>query len=181
MTPLAMMGAVAKALPPGTAVVEEATTTTNGVLERLGVLTDAAGYFGHRGWALGWGMGCALGVKLAWPERPVLALIGDGAALYGIQALWSAAHDRIPVTFVICNNAQYLILKHAAAKLPLPHMAAGRFLAMDLTQPEVDFVNLARSFGVEAQRVAEPGELTDRVRQSLSENRLLLLDVPLAR
>src|SRR5262249_11471257 len=92
MTPLALMGAVARVLPADAAVVEEATTPTNGTLERLGVLKDPAAYFGHRGWALGWGVGCALGVKLAWPDRPVLALLGDGAALYGIQGLWSAAH-----------------------------------------------------------------------------------------
>ncbi len=178
---MALMGAVARVLPANAAVVEEATTTTNGMLERLGVLRDPAGYFGHRGWALGWGMGCALGVKLAWPGRPVLALLGEGAALYGIQGLWSAAHHQIPATFVICNNAQYQILKHCSAKLPLPHMAQGRFVEMDLTRPEIDFVGLAQSFGVEACRVADPDELSDRLRQSLSGDRPVLIDVPITR
>ena len=160
MTPLTLMGAVAKVLPANAAVIEEAVTTTNGTLERLGVLKDPAGYFGHRGWALGWGLGCALGVKLAWPERPVLALLGDGAALYGIQGLWTAAHHRIPVTFILCNNAQYQILKHCGEVMPLPNMAARHYLAMDLVRPEIDFVNLARSLGVEAHRITEPDELS---------------------
>lgn len=181
MTPLTLMGEVAKVLPSNAAVVEEAVTTTNGVLERLGALKDPAGYFGHRGWALGWGLGCALGVKLAWPERPVLAFLGDGAALYGIQGLWSAAHHRIPVTFLVCNNTQYLILKHCGEVMPLPNMAARQYLAMDLVNPEIDFVALSHSLGVEARRITEPEELSERVRESLTGDKPQLFDVAIAR
>lgn len=181
MTPLTLMGTLAKVLPANIAVVEEAVTTTNATLERLGVLKDPAGYFGHRGWALGWGLGCALGVKLAWPQRPVLALLGDGAALYGIQGLWSAAHHNIPVTFILCNNAQYQILKHCGDVMPLPKMAARQYLAMDLVQPEIDFVSLARSLGVEAHRVTEPQELGERVHASLTGDKPMLFDVVLTR
>jgi benzoylformate decarboxylase len=181
MTPLTLMGALAKVLPPNAAVVEEAVTTTNGMLERLGVLKDPAGYFGHRGWALGWGLGCALGVKLAWPERPVLAILGDGSALYGIQGLWTAAHHRIPVTFILCNNAQYQILKHCGDVMPLPHMAAKQYLAMDLVQPEIDFVGLARSLGVEARRITEPEELSEGVCESLAGQKPQLFDVAISR
>jgi benzoylformate decarboxylase len=109
LTNLALMSTLAKILPANVAVVEEAVTTTNTLFERLGALKNTTGLFGHRGWALGWGLGCALGVKLAWPQRPVLALLGEGAAMYGIQGLWTAARYRLPVTFVICNNAQYQI------------------------------------------------------------------------
>ncbi len=180
MAPMTLMGALARAVPPDVAVVEEAATTT-AVLERLGVPADPAGFFGHRGWALGWGVGCALGVKLAWPGRPVLAVVGDGAALYGIQGLWTAAHEGIPVTFIICNNAQYQILKHCGDVLPLPHMAARRYVGMDLVQPEIDFVALARSLGVEAHRISAPDELTERVRCSLTGDRPQLFDVPITR
>ncbi len=181
MTPLTVMGTLAKVLPPDVAVVEEAVTTTNGTLERLGALKDPAGYFGHRGWALGWGLGCALGIKLAWPERPVLALLGDGAALYGIQGLWTAAHHHIPVTFILCNNAQYQILKHCGEVMPLPRMAARQYLAMDLVEPEIDFVALAQSLGVEARRIAEPAELSERVRESWAGDKPQLFDVAIAR
>ena len=80
MTPLTFMSNVARVFPANGAVVEEAVTSTNMTLERLGAIQDPTGYFGHRGWALGWGLGCALGVKLAWPDRPVLALLGEGSA-----------------------------------------------------------------------------------------------------
>jgi benzoylformate decarboxylase len=181
MTPLTLMAALAKVLPANAAVVEEAVTTTNGTLERLGALKDPVGYFGHRGWALGWGLGCALGVKLAWPKRPVLALLGDGAALYGIQGLWTAAHHRIPLTFVVCNNAQYQILKHCGEVMPLPNMAARQYLAMDLVKPEIDFVALSRAMGVETHRITEPEELSERLRESLSGDEPQLFDVAIAR
>jgi benzoylformate decarboxylase len=181
MTPLSLMAALAPVLPANAAVIEEAVTTTNGTLERLGALKDPAGYFGHRGWALGWGLGCALGVKLAWPDRPVLALLGDGAALYGIQGLWTAAHHRIPVVFVVCNNAQYQILKHCGEVMPLPNMAARHYLAMDLIQPEIDFVRLAQALGVEARRIAEPEELSEAVREALAGDKPSLFEAAIAR
>lgn len=181
MPSLALMHALARVLPPNVAVVEEAVTTHHDVLERLGVLRDPTGHFSHRGWALGWGLGCALGVKLAWPERPVVALLGDGSTLYGIQGLWTAAHHHIPVTFVVANNAQYRILKDSGDVMGLPEMMKRNYLAMDLVDPEVDFANLARSLGVEAHRVTEPSELAERMRDALTRSEPLLLDVPVDR
>ncbi len=179
MSPLVLMSALARALPPRCAVVEEAITTHQNMLERLGVMKDPTGHFAHRGWALGWGLGCALGVKLAWPGRPVVGLLGDGAAMYGIQGLWSAAHHRIPVTFVVCNNAQYKILKVCGDVLGLPRLNDARTPGLDMVGPAVDFVGLARSLGVEAHRVVEPDELTDRVRDSLSGDEPRLFEVPI--
>ena len=181
MKPLAFMGALCRPLPGDVAVVEEAVTTHQNLLERLGVLADPTGHFSHRGWALGWAMGCALGVKLALPDRPVVALVGDGAALYGIQGLWTAAHHHIPVVYVIANNAQYKILKVSGAVMQLPQMAQQNYLGMDLVEPEVDFVALARSFGVEAYRVADPDELSQRVSDALCRTEPVLLDVPIER
>jgi benzoylformate decarboxylase len=180
LSPLTFMNALARVLPPDVAVVEEAPTTHHNVFERLAVLNDPYGFFAHRGWALGWGIGCALGVKLAWPDRPVLALIGDGAAIYGIQGLWSAAHHGIPVTFVIAANAQYKILKVCGAVLNLPNMNDPRCPGLDLVSPAVDFVGLARAFGVEAERLAEPDELSDGVRAALSSGKPRLIEVPIA-
>ena len=177
----AFMEAVARALPPDVAVVEEAVTTTNTMLERLGALKNTSGYFGHRGWALGWGLGVSMGVKLAWPDRPLLAILGEGAAMYGIQGLWSAAHHRIPVTFLIANNAQYQILKIGAAGLGLPQALAGKFTGTDIIAPDVDIVGLAKSLGVDAVRITEPDELTAALKESLGSDRPRLIDVPISR
>jgi benzoylformate decarboxylase len=181
LTPLAAMEGIARVLPKNVAVVEEAVTTTNTTLERLGAIGDPSGYFGHRGWALGWGLGCSIGVQLAWPDRPVLALLGDGASLYGIQGLWTAARYNIPVTFVIFNNAQYQILKIGSRMMNLPAAKAGQFLGMDITEPEVDFIGLAQSLSVSAVSVPEPDELAERVSKSLAGDRPQLIEVPIAR
>jgi len=181
MSPLSLMGALAKVLPSDVAVVEEAVTTTNTTFERLGVLKNTTGYFGHRGWALGWGLGVSIGVKLAWPERPVLALLGEGAAAYGVQGLWSAARYQVPVVFVICNNAQYQILKLCGKSLSLPEAGKEQFEGCDLVGPELDYLALAKGFGVEAHRVTEPDELADRVAAAFRRDKPILLDVPISR
>ena len=175
------MRALAGILPPDVAVIEEAVTTTNTTFERLGVLQNTTGYFGHRGWGLGWGLGVAIGAKLAWPERPVLALLGEGAAAYGIQGLWTAAKYRIPVVFVICNNAQYQILKICAHTLKLEEAQAERYEGLDLTSPEIDYLQLARAFGVEALRISEPDELCATVEAGFRGDKPLVIDVPISR
>jgi benzoylformate decarboxylase len=181
LTPLALMGALARALPPDAVVVEEAATTHQNVLERLGVFRDASGHFAHRGWALGWGLGCAIGVKLAWPDRPVVALLGDGAALYGIQGLWTAARYHIPVTFVVANNAQYKILKASAGVMSLAHVPRAEYRGMDLDNPAIDIEGIARSLGVEALCVTEPDAVTEIVASSFGRTEPLLLEVPIER
>jgi len=179
LTPLTFMESLSRVLPPNVAVIEEAVTTTNRTFARLGRLPTTDGYFGHRGWALGWGLGCAIGVKLAWPDRPVLGLIGDGAAMYGIQGLWTAARYRIPVTFVVPNNSAYQILKIGAKGLSLPRAVEGKYLGLDLGEPAIDYVGLARALGVEAHRVSEPDELQIRVKESWTRQDPVLFEVPI--
>jgi benzoylformate decarboxylase len=180
MTPLTFMGSLARVLPPNVAVVEEAITTHQNVFERLGALRNPEAFFAHRGWALGWGIGAAMGVKLAWPDRPVLALIGDGASMYGIQGLWTAAHHNIGVTFVIANNSQYKILKVCGDVMRLPGLADPRCPGLDLAGPAIDFVGLARSLGVEAERIDDPETLRERVGASLAGNKPRLFEVSIA-
>ncbi len=100
-----------------------------------------------------------------------------GRRMYGIQALWTAAHHRIPVLFVIANNAQYKILKVSGDVMQLPQMVQKNYLAMDLVGPEIDFVGLARSLGVRALRVTGPDELSDCVGDALAGSEPVLLDV----
>jgi len=183
LAPIYMMETLARVLPDDVAVIEEApTTTAGGYFERAGVLRNTDGYFAQRGWALGWGMNCAIGVQLAWPERAVLALVGDGSAMYGCQGLWTAARYRLPVTFVVCNNTQYQILKDCAEVLGLSAALKNRFEGLDLVDPAIDYVGLARSLGVPARKIGEPDELGDAVRDSLAQREgPQLIEVPVAR
>ncbi len=165
---------LADALAPGTLVFDES-VTAGGYLMRYLRFPQPGSQFRASGGGLGPGMPAPLGLKLARPDRPVLSVVGDGAALYTIQALWTAAHHRIPVTWVILNNASYRILKLNMLDY-LGANAAGRsFTAMDLIDPPIDFVDIASGFGVKGVRIERPDEIGDAVReaQAAAEPRLI--------
>ncbi len=178
--PEVLMAAIIRALPEDAAVVEEAVTTHRNLLELCGVIRNPQRFFSHRGWALGWGIGCSLGVQMAWPQTPVIGIIGDGAALYGIQGLWTAARYGIPVVFVICNNRQYKILKECSQKMPLPRFEKNEYLGMDLDEPEIDFVKLSESFGVAAKRVTSADQVVEELTSAFARREPFLLDVAIS-
>jgi benzoylformate decarboxylase len=97
--------------------------------------------------------------------------------MYGIQGLWTAAHYRLPVTFVICNNTQYKILKDCAEVLRLPAALAGRFEGLDMVSPGIDYVRLAQSLGVSAHGASTPDELSQLVAESLAGDVPQLIEV----
>ena len=105
-----MMTEVARALPADTIITDDSITTRDSVHGAI-EFSEPGTVFGERGGAIGWGMGAALGVKLANPDRPVVAVVGDGSSMMTVQALWAAANENIPVVYVICNNRTYRILK----------------------------------------------------------------------
>ena len=126
------------------------------------------------GGGIGQGLPTGIGLKLARPERPVLCVSGDGSALYTIQALWTAAHHRIPVVFVILNNRVYPILKYNMNRfraIAEVEGRAGSYRHLDLTDPDIDYVSVAQGFGVEARRVTAPEDDRSRRRGSLRDRR----------
>jgi len=173
---LALLEAVGSILPPDTAVIEEAISSIPG-LRLLVRSDDAQSFYGLRGGGIGWGLPAAIGVKLALPDRPVLALIGDGSAMYTCQALWTAAHERIAVVFVILNNASYRILKQRVNALRGHAAQTDRYVAMDIIDPPIDFVGLARSLGIAAERARTVAEVVDLVKKGLAGNAPVLIDV----
>ena len=181
LTPLCFMEAIGRVLPHNVAGVEEAVTTTNTTLERLGYLKDPTGYFGHRGWGLGWGLGVTLGVQMAWPDRNVVGVLGEGAIMYGVQGLWSAVKYQIPATIIVANNAQYNILKICAQGMGLSGALEGQYEGMDLTSPEYDLVQLASSMGMRAVRVTTADDLSDAIKESLAISEPMLIDTPISR
>ena len=138
-------------------------------------------FLGLRGGGIGWGLPAAIGVKLALPDRPVVALIGDGSAMYTCQALWTAAHDQVPVVFVILNNASYRILKQRVHALRGHAAQTDTYVGMDLIEPMIDFVGLARSSGIAAERSRTVAETTDLIAKGLADGAPMLIDVGLER
>jgi benzoylformate decarboxylase len=177
---LALLEALGRALPANAVVVEEAVSSAPG-LRQLVRSEDPQSFFGLRGGGIGWGLPAAIGVKLALPDRPVVALVGDGSAMYTCQALWSAAHDKVGVVFVILNNRSYRILKQRTNAMKGFAAQTDRYVGMDLTEPAVDYVGLARSLGVAGARAQALDEAVDLVRRALAEGGPSLVEVELDR
>jgi acetolactate synthase-1/2/3 large subunit len=106
------------------------------------------------GGAIGQGLPVAVGAATASPDRPVLALVGDGSAMYTIQALWTIAHEGLDVTTVILNNRSYGILNIELERVGADKIGPKAKAQLDLSEPAIDFVAMAKGMGVPAQRVA---------------------------
>jgi benzoylformate decarboxylase len=172
--------ALGATLPRDAVVVEEAISSSPG-LRQLIDSDDPQSFFGLRGGGIGWGLPAAIGVKLALPERPVVALIGDGSAMYTCQALWTAAHDRVAVVFIILNNSSYRILKQRLNALRGHAAQTDVYVGMDLLDPPIDYVGLARSLGIAAERARTVAETIDLVAKALAGGAPMLIDVTLDR
>lgn len=169
--------ALLRALPPETIVVEESPTADRFVRSLLRSQHPDR-FFYSRGGGLGWGMAAALGISLGDGGSPVACVVGDGSMLYAPQALWSAARLRLPVVFFVFNNGRYQILERFLRARGDEAARSGRYVGTDLSDPAVDFVGLARSFGVEAQPVSSASELSEVVRAAVGQAGPLLVEVP---
>jgi benzoylformate decarboxylase len=172
IAPAHVFAAIAERLPAESTLVEESPSTRGLLIDLvptrapLGFLTPAMG-------GLGFALAAATGVKLALPERPVVAVVGDGASLYNIQTLWSAAHYDVGALFVIMSNGGYAVMDrlalNAGGKPPWPSFG------------EISVSRIAEGFGCPTRRIEAYDELLatlDEVMPSLGSRREpLLLDV----
>lgn len=179
LDPMAAAHALVRAAPRDTPIVDEA--ITSGIYVRGFQHTDKPDrYFFCRGGGLGWGMPASLGVSLGHERSPVLCAVGDGSAMYSPQALWTAAHEGLPVVFAVFNNRQYLILKNNLRAMRGESAALDTFVATDIDDPPIDFTHLARALGVEATVANEAAEVADLVRQAIDSGVPHLIDIPIA-
>jgi benzoylformate decarboxylase len=176
ITPLSLVAGVADAVPDDAIVVDESISSGGGLRDLL-KSRDPKGFFGLRGGGIGWGLPAALGIKLAQPGRPVVALVGDGSAMYTIQSLWTAAHDSIPVVYVIFNNASYRILKQRTLALKGFSAEDDKYVAMDLVNPRLDYVGLAKSMGVPGELVEKSADVGPAIHRGLASGGPYLVDV----
>jgi benzoylformate decarboxylase len=176
----ALLAAIGAMLPRDAVVIDETISSGRGIRELIRS-EDEQSFFGLRGGGIGWGLPAAIGVKLALPDRPVVGLIGDGSAMYTCQALWTAAHDRIGAIFVILNNTSYRILKQRVHALRGHAAQTDTYVGMELTNPAIDFLGLARALGIAAERARTVGETTDLLGKALAEGGPMLIEVMLDR
>ncbi|HEY5681184.1 MAG TPA: thiamine pyrophosphate-binding protein [Pseudomonadales bacterium] len=181
MTPARALLEISRALPKGTIVVDESITASLEVASRFDYAAPGD-FFAGSGGGIGQGLAGALGVQVAQPNRRVLAISGDGSAMYSIQALWSAVHHGLPIVFVILSNREYRILKHnldiyrqrfdAGSNKPYPHM--------DLTRPALGFPAMAEGMGMEGELVTRPEKIGSAIERAFAANAPYLVEVEIS-
>jgi benzoylformate decarboxylase len=144
---------LAERLARDTVVVEE-TPSTRQVLEEMLPSREPLGYLGVAMGGLGFGMPAAIGVRMAQPHRPVVAILGDGSSMYAVQSLWTAANYGVGALFIVFANGGYAIMdklaeRTGAGKAPWPSF------------PEVRLSNLATALGCPARRISTHAELVE--------------------
>jgi benzoylformate decarboxylase len=139
---------------------------------------DPLSYFAANGLSLGYSAGVAVGIKMAQPQRQVVNVVGDGSLMYYPQALWNAAHEDTPVLFVVLNNGEYRVLKLIIDRMGGPWGAGTEMpVSLNIGKPGIDFVTLAQSLGVEAERVSAPAELRPALARGISARQPYLVEV----
>jgi benzoylformate decarboxylase len=169
---------IRRGLPEDVVIVDESITASLD-LARSFDYRGFGDYFGGRGGGIGQGFAGAIGVKIAMPDRPVVAVSGDGSAMYSIQALWTAAHHKLPIVFVILSNRQYRILKHNVDvwRQNFEPGTQHPYQQMDLTRPDLDFVHLAAGMGVEGVRVEKAEAIAPTLTSAVAANRPYLIEI----
>jgi benzoylformate decarboxylase len=167
-----LLQTLAELRAPDSILVEEAPSTREPMHDYLPVLRPESFYTCSSG-GLGHAMPASVGIALARPGKRVIALLGDGSAMYSIQALWSAAQLRLPITFIIINNRRYRALDVFAQRFGVTQ-PVGTDLA------GIDFVQLARAQGCEASRVSHAAQLEGALAAALATPGPTLLEVQVA-
>jgi benzoylformate decarboxylase len=173
--PRLLMLRLAEALPRDAVVVDEGLVSTNS-LPKLLAMRDTRSYYGLASGGLGFAVPGAVGISLALPGRPVAAIVGDGSSMYGIQGLWTAAHEKLPITYVIANNRGYRIIKERLVAM----RKTDKFTGMDIREPDIDFVALGSSLGVKSTRVTHPHDIAPALRAAFASGGPNLIDVRVA-
>jgi benzoylformate decarboxylase len=174
-----MMTELAQALPSNAIIANEAITSGGALMDAMD-FDEPGSIYGIRGGALGWGMPGSVGIQIAQPDRPVVAVVGDGASLYTIQALWTAARYGVPVTWVICNNRTYRILK-VNMDIYLRDMLKDSerqsdYVGMNFDLP-LNVAGIAEGFGITGRRVEDPAQLRPAIEEAIASGKPAVVDV----
>jgi benzoylformate decarboxylase len=164
-----LLHTLAQAMPAQAALVEEAPSHRPAMQNYLPMRGQDSFYTMASG-GLGFALPAAVGLSLGQPGRRVVCLIGDGSAMYSIQALWTAAQRRLPLTVVVINNAGYGALRSFSQTMQLRNVPG-------LELPEIDVVKIAQGFGCDAMRVSQAAKLAPALTQALSHDGVSVVDV----
>ncbi|RYF55308.1 MAG: acetolactate synthase large subunit [Comamonadaceae bacterium] len=168
--------ALAALMPEGTVVVDEAMTHA----AHISAATSQAPahlWMQNMGGSIGYGSPAALGAALAAPQRPVVAIVGDGSAMYTLQALWTQAREGVHVITLIIANRAYRILQLEAARMEIHAPGAAMTQSLQIDGPQLDFVKMAGGMGVHAVRVGTAAQLRAALAEGFRAKGPMLIQV----
>lgn len=151
---------------------------------RFGPRADDKLGVSHTGGSLGWGVGAAIGAKLAAPGRQVVLSIGDGSVMFSAAGFWTMARYEVPVLTVVWNNHDYQTVRNGAYRYNRRMAQTGNYHGLYLGDPDIDFVKLAESQGVRGERVTSASEIAAALKRGTAETRAgkpYLVDVVVGR
>jgi benzoylformate decarboxylase len=155
--------------PANSVIVEEAASSRGAMHDHLPII-NRDGFYTCASGGLGHGLPAAIGVAMGRPDARVIALLGDGAAMYAIQGLWTAAQLALPMVFIILNNRRYEAL-HVFGR----HFGLQSLMGTDLSG--LDFVSIAQGQGVSALRVEYAADLDSALEAAFAASKPMLIEI----
>jgi benzoylformate decarboxylase len=171
-----LVRAMDKLLERDLLIVNESPTSKDILMSNF-QFTPGRSYFSNSSAGyLGWGLGAAIGAQLASPGRRVVACLGDGSSMFGLQGLWTLAKYRVPLLAVVFNNRAYMAVKNQFRGSEEKIRIAAE-LGAELVGPELNFARLAECFGLFGQRVEEPNDIEPALKRAMQQSGPAVVDV----
>jgi len=159
------------------ALIVNESPTSKDILMANFQFSPGRSYFSNSsGGFLGWGLGAAIGAKLASPKRRVVACLGDGSCMFGIQGLWTLAKYRVPLLVIVFNNRAYMAVKNQFRGSEERIRIAAE-MGAEITGPDINFAKLADTFGIFGQRLEQPDAIEPALKRALEQTGPALVDV----
>ena len=164
-----LLHSLSAAMPADAALVEEA-PSHRPPLQKFMPMRGQDSFYTMASGGLGYSLPASVGMALGRPERRTVCLIGDGSAMYSIQALWTAAQRKLPLTVVVINNAGYGAMRSFSQVMQVRNVPG-----LDL--PGIDFVKIAEAMGCDAVRVNKAADLAPALARALAHRGVSVVDV----
>ncbi|HSF95433.1 MAG TPA: acetolactate synthase large subunit [Thermohalobaculum sp.] len=165
-------------IPEGAIIVDESVTTGRAFFaETAGAPRHS--WLNNRGGSIGYGLPVAIGAAIACADRKVIALEGDGSAMYTVQSLWTMAREKLDITILVFANRSYRILHGELANVGAANPGPRAIDMLTLNRPVLDWVDLARGMGVEGCRVSDTGDLARAMETGLATDGPYLVEIEL--
>jgi benzoylformate decarboxylase len=163
-------------LEKDTLIVNESPTSKDIIMANFQFTSNRSYFSNSSGGFLGWGLGASIGAKLASPSRRVIACLGDGSTMFGIQGLWTLAKYRVPLIVIVFNNRAYMAVKNQFRGSE-ERIRIAADLGAELVGPDINFARMADTFGIFGQRVEQPDAIEPAIKRAMEQSGPALIDV----